>query len=64
MNDDDLIALVLLILLIVVGVALTAGNIVTQLLAPFPSVGGPLGAGVALAVFVVIIGKGAKLVLS
>lgn len=56
MRDDDLIGLILMVALlvglVVVLLALVAGSVVSQLLAPFPSVSGPFGAGVALTVFV------------
>lgn len=67
MQESDLLALLVgaafLIILGIAAIAVTAGNIVNKLLAPIPSVAGPLGAAVALFVFVYLIGKGAKMVL-
>ncbi|MFC7044321.1 hypothetical protein ACFQH6_01890 [Halobacteriaceae archaeon GCM10025711] len=67
MREDDLLTLavvmVLLVLSAIVVIAMTAGNIVNQLLAPVPSVGGPLGAAAALFVFVLLAGKGMALVI-
>lgn len=67
MQDSDLHAVLAFAAILVVGgiavIAVTAGNIVNQLLAPIPSVAGPLGAAVALIVFVYLFGKGAKMVL-
>lgn len=66
MRDGDLASLALmiglLIILIFVVLALTAGDIVTQLLSPIPSVAGPIGAGVALIVFVYLLIKSADVI--
>ena len=67
MRDSDIVGfgviVGMIILLMIVGVALMAGNIVNQLFAPAPSISGPLGAGTALAVFVLLGGKGLSLFL-
>lgn len=61
MTDEDIIQLLLLLgifaFLAVVAIALTAGNITSELLSPAPSVASPIGAAVALGVFVIIILK-------
>ena len=53
----------LLVVLVFVLLALIAGNIVEQLLAPFPSVAGPLGAAAALTVFIILLIKVAELLI-
>lgn len=67
MNDEEFWILILAIaifgVLAILVVAATAGNIVNQIFAPIPSVGGPLGAAVALIVFVYLIGKSGVLIL-
>lgn len=61
MSDDDHAGLALLVVLLVVSVfvilALIAGSIVNQLLAPFPSIAGPLGAATALSLFIYLLVK-------
>lgn len=61
MQEDDIIGLILMIGLLVVLLyailAMVAGNIANQLLAPVPSVAGPIGAAVALGVFIILILK-------
>ena len=56
MNEGERVSLaILLVLGIVVGVAIIsiiAGNITNNILSDFPSVAGPMGAGVSLAAFV------------
>lgn len=65
MNEDELAGLLLmigvLVVLVFVILALTAGNIVNQLLGPVPSVAGPLGAAAALIVFIFLLTKAADL---
>ena len=65
MRDDERIGLLmmigLLVVLVFVILALVAGNIMNQLLAPIPSVAGPLGAAVALMVFIFLLIKTADL---
>lgn len=66
MRDDDVAGLLfmigLLIVLIFAILALIAGDIVNQLLAPAPSVAGPLGAAAALIVFIYLLTRVADLV--
>lgn len=62
MRGDDLIVIGILAVLLIIAVALIAGNIANQLFAPLPSLSGPLGAAVALIVFVFLLGKGTSLV--
>lgn len=61
MTDEDIVQLLLLLgifaLLAVTAIALTAGNITSDLLSPLPSIAGPIGAAVALGVFVIIVLK-------
>lgn len=59
---DIALVLVTFALLSMLVVAVIAGNIISQILAPVPSVAGPIGAAVSLFVFVYLVGKGAKLV--
>lgn len=65
MRDADLVGFVLmvslLVLLVFVILAIIAGNIVNQLFAPVPSIAGPLGAAVALTVFIILRIKTAEL---
>lgn len=63
MHNDDVFALGLLAVVVILVVALLAGNITNQLLAPVPSIAGPLGAAVALIVFVSLVGKSVALVI-
>lgn len=67
MHDDKLATVLMTIgipaIVVIIAVSLIAGNIVNQIFAPAPSLAGPLGAGVALVVFVFLLGKGASLVI-
>lgn len=64
MRNADLAGFVLmaslLVVLVFVILAVIAGNIVNQLLAPVPSIAGPLGAAAALTVFVILLIKTAE----
>lgn len=62
MRDADLVGLVLVAGLLVL-VSLTAGDIVSELLAPVPSIAGPLGAAAALTVFIALFFKIADVLL-
>lgn len=68
MTDEDILHLLIMsgmiLIIVIAAIALEAGNIVSQLLSPIPSVAGPLGAAVALFVFVFLAGKAASLVLN
>lgn len=68
MRDSDLAGFLLmaglLVILVMVLLAFIAGNIVTQIFAPFPSIAGPLGAAVALAVFTSFLFKSGELLFS
>jgi len=67
MNDSDVLGfLIMATLVAVLGfglLALIAGNIVNQLLAPVPGVSGPMGAAAALVVFCGLLIKSGELVL-
>ena len=64
MRRDDIFAIVIVVVLVIAVIALFAGRITNQLLAPVPSIAGPLGAAVALIVFVFLVGKGATLLIN
>lgn len=62
MRDDEIITIGILITLfiglVIITAALIAGNIVNELLEPLPELAGPIGAAVALLVFLFLGGKG------
>lgn len=61
MSDEDLLQLLLMAglagLLAATVIAFIAGNIISELFSAYPPIAGPLGAGIALIVFVYIVGK-------
>lgn len=67
MREDEIVATTALIgllaMLIIIAIALTAGNIVNELLAPLPYNTGPIGAAIALLIFVSLLGKAAELLI-